>query len=180
MMRMVFTGIYRYELSRPKSKMSIQFFSILTPDHDVMSWDKYAWMFKRWKITLKCDKSLCVYTAIRMVYRDVHHLKHVNTSIRMVYRIMAGGQDSRWNRRLSFSCKLCTTRRKTYDDAITLMWMCLWLAFCHCWLSWVLFLYHWTIWDCCCARQLKRDSNSVTVPVVTLWVYVTAWVVIKQ
>ena len=76
--------------------MSIQFFSISTPDHDVVLWDKYAWMFKHWKITLKCGESLCVHTAIRMVYRNVHHLKHIYTSIRMVYRIMAGGQDSKW------------------------------------------------------------------------------------
>ena len=40
-------------------------------------------------------KLLYVYTAIRIVYRDMHYLKHVYTAIRIVYRRTAGGQDSR-------------------------------------------------------------------------------------
>ena len=65
-------GIYRYipcmnRLST-NPKMCIQFFQFWR-DHDVVSCDKYAWMYKRWKIPLKCNELLYVYTAIRIVYR---------------------------------------------------------------------------------------------------------------
>ena len=78
--------------------MRIQFFQFWR-DHDVVSCDKYAWMYKHWKIPLKCNKLLYVYTghntAIRIAYRDVHYLKHVYTAIHIVYRLTAWGQDSR-------------------------------------------------------------------------------------
>ena len=72
-------------------------YSFFKSDANTMSsaCEQYAWMYKHWKITLKCKTSLHVYTSICIVYRDMHYLKHAYTCICMVYRIPAGGQDSR-------------------------------------------------------------------------------------
>ena len=72
-------------------------YSFFKSDANTMSsaCEQYAWMYKHWKITLKCKTSLHVYTCICIVYRDMHYLKHAYTCICMVYCIPAGGQDSR-------------------------------------------------------------------------------------
>ncbi len=91
-------GIYRYIpcMNRVSTNPKCAY-SFFKSDANTMSsaCEQYAWMYKHWKITLKCNTSLYVYTSICIVYRDMHYLKHAYTCICIVYRIPAGGQDSR-------------------------------------------------------------------------------------
>ena len=104
-------GIYRYIpcMNRVSTNPKCAY-SFFKSDANTMSsaCEQYAWMYKHWKITLKCKTSLHVYTCICIVYRDMHYLKHAYTCICMVYRIPAGGQDSRCCKR----CDMMTSNSK--------------------------------------------------------------------
>ena len=55
---LVYTGMYPYKQSIAKSYLNQHtFFSLVTPDSNVVWRDKYAHIFKHWIITLKCDKT---------------------------------------------------------------------------------------------------------------------------
>ena len=64
--------------------------------HETTSWSRQNWKncMRILDLCLLC--SYMVYTGIRIVYWDMHNLKHVYTAICIVYRRTAGGQDSRW------------------------------------------------------------------------------------
>ena len=92
-------GIYRYipcmnrVSTNPKCTYIFFNFDAITMSSHVTSMRECTNIGKSpWNVI----KLLYVYTAIRIVYRDMHYLKHVYTAICIVYRRMAGGQDSRW------------------------------------------------------------------------------------